>query len=236
MGNKPPEGYLTISEMVVWNSVLKPILFTTTFGLAAQPVFALILYPVMGSWKYSMIFPLLASIVLILGAIITVRKLKELPFAVNSHHPWSGNETTEGHAEVMLWTPEKKWFNVYEVSIRAAKDTLANNWIMVANDNQSTAYGEIIGVPKKKLNWFIQMTNIAISQARLANGDVKQDSFADAREREELESGLLDREWEKTTPGILSQENVLDGGLRQALRKRNEIRTVHSEDLNDSEE
>ena len=159
-----------------------------------------------------------------------------IPLAVNSSHPWSGNETAEEQAEVMLWTPEKNWFSVYDVSIRATKNTLANNWIMVANDDQSTMYGEIIGVPNKRMKWFTQMVNIAISQARLANGEVKKDSFADAREREGLESGLLDREWEKTTPGILSQENVLDGGLRQALRKRNEIRTVKSAELNDSEE
>ncbi len=236
MGNKVPEGYLALSEMIVWKSVLKPIIFATTFGLAVQPIVALILFPVMGSWKYSLVLPFLVSIVLIIGALAEVRKMKELPLVVNSHHPWSGVESTDGRAEVMLWTPEKKWFNVYDVSIRATKDTLSSNWMMVANDSQSTMYGEIIGVSKKKLNWFIQMVNISISQARLANGDVKEDSFADAREREELESGLLDREWEKTTPGILSQENVLDGGLRQALRKRNEIRTVKTVEVNDSEE
>ncbi|HIF13467.1 MAG TPA: hypothetical protein EYQ82_10815 [Dehalococcoidia bacterium] len=72
------------------------------------------------------------------------------------------------------------------------------------------------------MQWFSQLINLAIMQAQIVNGGTLEDAFQDAREREEDDSGLLEREWEKTTPGSLSNEDLLTGGLREALRKRGE--------------
>ncbi|HIA90526.1 MAG: hypothetical protein CXX80_06765 [Methanobacteriota archaeon] len=139
-------------------------------------------------------------------------------------------------AEIMLWTPEKGWFNPGEVPVRIARNPLSTNWVLVAGDDEGTRWGEVVGVKKGRMQWFSHLVNLAIMQAQIANGGTSYDSFADARAREESDSGLLEREWGKTTPGILSKDDLLSGGLREALRARSEMRNVDAASPSDSED
>ncbi|MCS5526071.1 MAG: hypothetical protein NZ737_03210 [Candidatus Poseidoniaceae archaeon] len=134
-------------------------------------------------------------------------------------------------AEVNLWTPEKGWFNPGEIPVHIARNTLSTNWVLVSNDTDGTRLGDVVDVAKSRMQWFSQLINLAIMQGAIVNGGTLEDAFQDAREREEDDSGLLEREWEKTTPGSLSNEDLLTGGLREALRKRGEMRNIVEADV-----
>jgi hypothetical protein len=139
-------------------------------------------------------------------------------------------------AEVMLWTPEKEWFNPGEVPVRIARNPLSTNWVLVAGDDDGTRWGEVVGVRINRMQWFSQLINLAMMQAQIVNGGTSVDAFGDARGREESDSSLLEREWEKTTPGMLSQDDLLSGGLREALRTRSKARDVDVTPLSDPED
>ena len=86
------------------------------------------------------------------------------------------------------------------------------------------------------MQWFSQLINLAMMQAQIVNGGTSVDAFGDARGREDSDTSLLEREWEKTTPGILSKDDLLSGGLREALRARSKMRNVDAASPNDSED
>jgi hypothetical protein len=174
---------------------------------------------------------------------LSMRTLINYPLAINSIHPWAyandisetitqvgGEESRDSEAygakedgeiaKVMLWTPEKNWFELGDSTIRVARNPVVNKWEIVANDREGTRLGELTNVKKRKMKWFEQLTNHAIMQAQIFNGGAQDDTFADARAREEQESGLLEREWENTTPGLLGNDDVLSVGMRSAIRDK----------------
>ena len=141
------------------------------------------------------------------------------------------SDQVSDRAEVMLWTPEKGWFDPGEIPVHIARNTLSTNWVLVSKDAEGTRFGDVVDVGKGRMQWFSQLINLAIMQAQIVNGGTLEDAFQDAREREEDDSGLLEREWEKTTPGILSNDDLLTGGLREALRARSEMRNIEEADI-----
>ena len=236
MRSEPPSGFILLPQMTIWKQALRPYLFGMLSIFLTVPIFAIILWPIVNDWQTSFVVAFVISLFLMFWLLSEVTKMRNFPLSVNNEHPWSGIESDGGRAEVMLWTPEKKWFKIEDATIRAARDPLSNNWMFLANDAEGTRFGEIVGVSKRRMQWFSQIVNISILQAQLANGESFEDSFADAREREEHDTGLLDREWGNTTPGVLLQDNILTGGLREALSTRSQMRKLPSTDTNDSEE
>lgn len=160
--------------------------------------------------------------------------IKGLPIALNPQHPWFDLDTFTGDAEVMIWTEEKSWFSPGESTIRVARDPLGRVQTIVANDENASRWGALPSfIPKSKGAWYANLVNSASVAAMVANGGAVTDSFADAQEREDnLEFGLLEREWGDTTPGELADNKILKGGLSEAIAKR---RVLRSSDL-DSED
>ena len=146
------------------------------------------------------------------------------------------SDMASDRAVVMLWTPEKEWFNPGEIPVNIARNTLSTNWVLVSNDTDGTRLGDVVDVGKSRIKWFSKLINLAILQAQIVNGGTLEDAFQDARGREEDDSGLLEREWEKTTPGIVSNDDLLTVGRREALRKRGEVRNANAELSNDFED
>jgi hypothetical protein len=139
-------------------------------------------------------------------------------------------------AVVMLWTPEKEWFNPGEIPVNIARNTLSTNWVLVSKDTDGTRLGDVLDVGKSRIKWFSKLINLAIIQAQIVNGGTLEDAFQDARGREEDDSGLLEREWEKTTPGIVGNDDLLTVGRREALRTRGEVRNTNAELSSDFED
>jgi hypothetical protein len=175
--------------------------------------------------KFLIIIPIIAtflvaissksSLILVLGSIVIFfsffmafklhRIYLHFPLAVNINHPWVDLEIGEKDARVQIWTEEKGWFDIPNTPLKVTKDPLSRVSIILAEDGENTFLGNLPPVMKGRERIFLQWVNFAILNASLSCEIANEDQFSDARERENQESGLLDREWGDTTPGSLDE-------------------------------
>jgi hypothetical protein len=156
-----------------------------------------------------------SSLILFLGSIVIFvslfmafklhRVYLHFPLAVNINHPWVDLEIGERDARVQIWTEEKGWFDIPNTPLKVTKDPLSRVSIILAEDGENTFLGNLPPVMKGREKTFLQWVNFAILNALLSNETPSEDHFLNAREREDQESGLLDREWGDTTPGSLDE-------------------------------
>lgn len=156
-----------------------------------------------------------SSLTLVLGSIVLFFSLfmafklhriyLHFPLAVNINHPWVDLEIGEKDAKVQIWTEEKGWFDIPNTPLKVTKDPLSRVSIILAEDGENTFLGNLPPAMKGRERIFLQWVNFAILNASLSCEIASEGHFSDARERENQESGLLDREWGDTTPGSLDE-------------------------------
>ncbi|MAX46084.1 MAG: hypothetical protein CMB24_04720 [Euryarchaeota archaeon] len=138
---------------------------------------------------------LLIAILLIVIDVILIRSLISasalVPLAVNLNHPFMESEPI-AKSEIMVKFSEE-WIDPGVHRLKLAKDSLSC-WVIHRQDDDLTVLSIWdTNLKESVLNRHLGVINQAISLNNAVNGS--NDEFEDARERESLESTLLEREW-----------------------------------------
>ena len=138
---------------------------------------------------------LLITILLIVIDVILIRSLisasASVPLAVNLNHPFMESESIS-KSEIMVKFSEE-WIDPGVHRLKLAKDSLSC-WVIHRQDEDLTVLSVWdTNLKESVLNRHLGIINQAISLNNAVNGS--NDEFEDARERESLESTLLEREW-----------------------------------------
>ena len=138
---------------------------------------------------------LLITILLIVIDVILIRSLisasASVPLAVNLNHPFMESEPIS-KSEIMVKFSEE-WIDPGVHRLKLAKDSLSC-WVIHRQDEDLTVLSVWdTNLKESVLNRHLGIINQAISLNNAVNGS--NDEFEDARERESLESTLLEREW-----------------------------------------
>lgn len=138
---------------------------------------------------------LLITILLIVIDVILIRSLisasASVPLAVNLNHPFMESESIS-KSEIMVKFSEE-WIDPGVHRLKLAKDSLSC-WVIHRQDEDLTVLSVWdTNLKESVLNRHLGIINQAISLNNAVNGS--NDEFEDARERESLESSLLEREW-----------------------------------------
>jgi|TARA_B100001564_G_scaffold158410_1_gene133090 hypothetical protein len=138
---------------------------------------------------------LLIMILLIIIDVMLIRSLlsasASVPLAVNLNHPFMESEPIS-KSEIMVKFSEE-WIDPGVHRLKLAKDSLSC-WVIHRQDEDLTVLSVWdTNLKESILNRHLVIINQAISLNNAVNGS--NNEFEDARERESLESTLLEREW-----------------------------------------
>ena len=142
-------------------------------------------------WFIDLVFILL---IILLSDFLVFRNFKSisnLPLAVNLNHPFMESEPV-GKSEVMV-NFSNKWVDPGIHRLKLVKDALTG-WVVHRTDDDLS----ILSTWDSNLDEAILTKQLAIiNQAISLNNAVNEsnDEFEDAREREQQDSTLLEREW-----------------------------------------
>ena len=117
-----------------------------------------------------------------------------VPLAVNMNHPFM-DDLGLGAAVVMVKFSDGTWGNVGEGRVRLTVDELVGGSLLIRDDDTYAPIGHFSSLPETHpaLKRYVMLINQAIALRDAANGG--EDLIESAREREQQDSGLLERSW-----------------------------------------
>ena len=121
-----------------------------------------------------------------------VRKKNAYPLAVNISHPFV-DQDIGGVAKVLIQFHDGTWVDVGDTRVRHIRDELRGGWLLVEDEGEYAT----IGYFSEENEQFVSRSVVIINQAlalRDGANNVK-DTIDDARARETIDSGLLERSW-----------------------------------------
>ena len=119
---------------------------------------------------------------------------QRLPFAVNPSHPMMELESNK-QADVMIRLQDGRWVKAGDNRYRLIEDDLLSGFNLVALDEEYTILGYFS--KEKTINTHLRRTMALLNQSlalRDAHNEV-DDGIEEARKRESMDYGLLDRDW-----------------------------------------
>ena len=159
------------------------------------------------------ILPLLAWATLVWWSYGTSSML-HVPLAVNMNHPFMSEEDPIGVAVVMVRLSDGRWIDLGEGRVRLAHDELMGGSTLVRDNEDYTFIGHFssyhishLGLKKQ-----IVILNQALALRDVVNGE--EDTFEEAREREGMDTGLLERSWMEEQDSIEIEPDGLMSKLR----------------------
>ncbi|MEZ8001428.1 MAG: hypothetical protein QMC65_05395 [Candidatus Poseidoniaceae archaeon] len=140
--------------------------------------------------------------------------LLRVPLAVNLNHPFMG-DLELGTAMVMVRFSDGTWGDVGEGRVRLTVDELLGGTLLIRDDDTYGVIGHFSALHETHptLKRYVMLINQAIALRDAANGD--EDLIETAREREQIESGLLERSWLEGQESI----EIEPEGLLHKLRR-----------------
>ena len=115
------------------------------------------------------------------------------PLAVNLNHPFV-DDSPIGNAEVYVKLSDGDWIKSGNYRVRINRDDLIGGYSLVEDNEDYSVIGHFSSSNNIKiLQTYVTIINQALSLRDAVNEE--EDSIENAREREEQETGLLDREW-----------------------------------------
>ncbi len=117
-----------------------------------------------------------------------------VPLAVNLNHPFM-DDLGLGASVVMVKFSDGTWGDVGEGRVRLTTDELVGGTLLIRDDDTYAPIGHFSSLPETHavLKRYVMLINQAIALRDAVNG--AEDSIESARERENDESGLLERSW-----------------------------------------
>ncbi|MAR47265.1 MAG: hypothetical protein CMA41_05625 [Euryarchaeota archaeon] len=165
-------------------------LFIRFGAFLATPVLGMVVFQnVIMSVFFACIFVLIMSI-----GWRQWKRWQQIPFAVNSSHPMMELDFDK-EAEVMIRLHDGRWVKAGNERYRLISDDLLSGYNLVALDDDYTILGYF--TENKSIDANLRRTMALLNQSlalRDAHNDV-EDDIEDARKRESMDYGLLDRDW-----------------------------------------
>ena len=122
------------------------------------------------------------------------KRWQQIPFAVNPSHPMMELDFDK-EAEVMIRLQDGRWVKAGNERYRLISDDLLSGFNLVALDDDYTILGYF--TTEKNIDANLRRTMALLNQSlalRDAHNDI-EDDIEDARQRESMDYGLLDRDW-----------------------------------------
>ena len=137
--------------------------------------------------------------------------LIKTPLGVNMNHPFVDDEPI-GKALVYVQFSNKQWREMGKHRVRLVHDELIGGYNLVEDHGDYKTIGHFSNSKKRtQLMKQVIIINQALSLRDVVNGD--DDPIDDARERENMDYGLLEREW------LDEEELSVDGPLAKFINK-----------------
>ncbi len=211
-GNELPKGALPFHQLPISKSQKLQFFITIILiiSLALISILLFILFE-LPLWSLIVIFSFVAmSSLLFLPNQIAILNT---PLAVNLNHPFIDDEPM-GNAEVYVKLSDDKWIKSGNCRVRINRDEMIGGYSLVEDNNDYSVIGHFsFSKNLKTLQTYVTLINQALSLRDAVNEE--QDTFEDAREREVLDTGLLDREW-------MEEEEIPVSGPISRLMSRSE--------------
>ena len=135
------------------------------------------------------------------------------PLAVNLNHPFIDDEPI-GDAEVYVKLSNGEWTKPGKCRVRVNRDEMIGGYSLVEDNEDYRIIGHFSHSKNlKTLQTYVTLINQALSLRDAVNEE--QDTIEDARKREELDTGLLDREW-------MEEEEISVSGPISRIMSRSE--------------
>ena len=137
--------------------------------------------------------------------------LVKTPLVVNINHPFIDDEPI-GEAVVYVRFSNDEWHEMGQHRVRLVADNLIGGYNLVEDHEDYNSIGHFSKSSKKsRLTKQVIIINQALSLRDVVNGD--EDPIDDARERETMDYGLLERDW------LEEEELSVDGPLAKFINK-----------------
>ena len=137
--------------------------------------------------------------------------LVKTPLGVNINHPFIDDEPI-GEAVVYVRFSNDEWHEMGQHRVRLVADNLIGGYNLVEDHEDYNSIGHFSKSSKKsRLTKQVIIINQALSLRDVVNGD--EDPIDDARERETMDYGLLERDW------LDEEELSVDGPLAKFINK-----------------
>ena len=137
--------------------------------------------------------------------------LVKTPLGVNINHPFIDDEPI-GEAVVYVRFSNDEWHEMGQHRVRLVADNLIGGYNLVEDHEDYNSIGHFSKSSKKsRLIKQVIIINQALSLRDVVNGD--EDPIDDARERETMDYGLLERDW------LEEEELSVDGPLAKFINK-----------------
>ena len=137
--------------------------------------------------------------------------LIKTPLGVNMNHPFIDDEPI-GKALVYVQFSDRQWLEMGKHRVRLVNDELIGGYNLVEDHEDYKTIGHFSNSKKKaQLMKQVIIINQALSLRDVVNGG--DDPIDDARERENMDYGLLEREW------LEEEELSVDGPLAKFINK-----------------
>ena len=133
------------------------------------------------------------------------------PLGVDMNHPFVDEEPI-GNATVMVKFSDNKWIELEDYRVRLVEDELLGGYNLVEDNEDYKTIGHYSKTNKKTtLMKQVIIINQALSRRDAVNGEC--DPIDSARDREQNDSGLLDREW------MEEEQMIIEGPISKFMNK-----------------
>ena len=130
----------------------------------------------------------------LLGLVLSTRKIlrwRSVPLAVNINHPFVDDEPI-GKSEVEVKF-DSGWRTISQYRLKLTRDFSTGDWNLLKDDEELSIIGTWSKGNENEMKIDLGLVNQALALSDAVNEVV--DDFEQAREREDGDSGLLDRDW-----------------------------------------
>jgi len=162
------------------------------------------------SWLVIPISMTISTLIFLVFGLETLALVKT-PLGVNINHPFIDDEPI-GEAVVYVRFSNDEWHEMGQHRVRLVADNLIGGYNLVEDHEDYNSIGHFSKSSKKsRLTKQVIIINQALSLRDVVNGD--EDPIDDARERETMDYGLLERDW------LEEEELSVDGPLAKFINK-----------------
>ena len=178
--------------------VAQPLVRGRNIAFGGSIVLAIVLFLLMRQFAFSS--PLsasLAGLTLLMNAVVVWLRFQShasTPLAVNLNHPFMDTEPM-GDARLLVQLTDGRWIAPGEHRVRAVPDDLLGGFTLVQDTEDYPALGHFSNA--KELGGTLTRHLALINQAIALRDAVNEvhDPIEDARSREKMDTGLLERSW-----------------------------------------
>ena len=164
----------------------------------------------------SVLFPIVTVVLIVVGTFSIYRNspLLHVPLAVNINHPFM-SDAELGFAVVMVRFSDNTWSDIGEGRVLMAEDELVGGTLLLRDDETYAPIGHFSerSPNNAALKRHVTLINQAIALRDAVNGE--EDTIEQARERENIDTGLLERSWFEDEEAIEIEPDGLMGMLRR---------------------